>query len=310
MNPYYSLDDFCKQNFNEKLYKIAIDCNLTCPNRDGTLGTKGCIFCSSAGSGEFATSGSLVAQQIEAGKAYLKNKRTGAHFIAYFQSFTNTYGPISYLKDIYTQALCLPDIAGISIATRPDCLEEPVLTLLAELKQQFPGKFIWIELGLQTIHEKTAHYIRRGYPLSCFDAAVCKLKQLAIPVIVHVIVGLPGESKKELLETVAYLNSCQLFGIKFHLLHILKNTDLASEYEAGLVSAMTFEEYIEAIIECIGYLSPDITIHRLTGDGAKDQLIAPLWSLNKRNVLNTIHKELAARKIQQGCFLTRQQEIV
>ena len=307
MNPYYSLDDFCKQNFDEKLYKIAIDCNLTCPNRDGTLDTRGCIFCSSEGSGEYAANGNSVASQIETGKSYLKNKRTGKYFIAYFQSFTNTYGPISYLKDIYTQALCLSDIIGISIATRPDCLEEPILKLLSELKQQFPQKFIWIELGLQTIHEKTALYIRRGYPLSCFDDAVKKLNQLSIPIIVHVIIGLPGESQKQLLETVTYLNQCNIFGIKFHLLHILKNTDLAFEYEAGFVSVMTFDEYIEAILECIGHLSPNITIHRMTGDGAKDQLIAPLWSLDKRKVLNTIHKELAARNIQQGSFLTNNQ---
>jgi len=307
MKPYYSLDDFCKQNFNEKLYKIAIDCNLTCPNRDGTLDTRGCIFCSSEGSGEFAIGGNSIAKQIETGKTYLKNKRTGSRYIAYFQSFTNTYGPISYLKDIYTQALSLSDIAGISIATRPDCLEEPVLQLLDQLKHQFPQKFIWIELGLQTIHEKTALYIRRGYPLSCFDDAVRNLNQMAIPIVVHVIIGLPGESKKQLLETVTYLNQRNIFGIKFHLLHILKKTDLASEYNAGSVPVMTFEEYIETVLECIGHLSPNITIHRLTGDGAKDQLIAPLWSLDKRKVLNTIHKELVARKIQQGSFLTSNQ---
>lgn len=301
--PYFSLDTFFKQTYGEKCYKISLDGGFSCPNRDGTIGFGGCIFCSGNGSGDFAVSISefpSVSQQITEGLAKMRTKKTGNKFVAYFQAFTNTYGPIEKLRALYTEALDSPFIIGISIATRPDCLGEDVLSLLASLKKAYPDKFIWVELGLQTIHEATASYIRRGYPLSVFDEAVSHLRNLDIPFIVHIILGLPYESKDMLLETIDYLNNVRPFGVKLQLLHILKETDLALDYELGKFEALTEEAYLELLGACIARLHPDIVLHRVTGDGPKNLLIAPLWSANKRGVLNHLHHYLKAQNIYQG----------
>ncbi len=305
--PYYSLDAYCKNTFGEKYYKIALDAGLSCPNRDGTLSTGGCIFCSAGGSGDFAkrTDADSVKKQLAAGLTLFGDKKVGSRFIAYFQAYTNTYGPIAYLRDIYTAALEVAEVAGISIATRPDCLGKDVLALLAELKQSYPNKFIWIELGLQTIHEDTAEYINRGYTLPVFETAMASLQQLDIPVIVHVILGLPGETKAQMFETCTYLNRWHPFGVKLQLLHVLKSTKLGFDYETGELpdfAVLTQEEYTDILIHCLEILSPKIVIHRLTGDGPKDLLIAPTWSLNKRNVLNTLHKTMRQRSTYQGRF--------
>lgn len=301
--PYYSLDTYLKEAYGEKVYKIALDAGMTCPNRDGTLGTRGCIFCSEGGSGDFASSrGSLpsIEAQLAKGKSYFHHKNIGNRFIAYFQSFTNTYAPVSRLKVLYSEALAEPSVAGISIATRPDCINHDILALLQSLKHAFPDKFIWLELGLQTIHNATADFIRRGYPLSTFEAAVSALHKLEIPVIVHIILGLPGETKEMMLQTCSYLNCMTVNGIKLQLLHVLKNTDLAALFAQKAFDILTFEEYIDIVISCLEILSPDMIIHRVTGDGPRELLIAPLWSLNKRNVLNTLHKEMKKQNTWQG----------
>lgn len=303
--PYYSLDAYCKNTFQHKCYKIALNTHMTCPNRDGTLGTRGCIFCSAGGSGDFAVSsvGKSIQEQLAEGVSLFHEKKVGQHFIAYFQAYTNTYAPLPYLKQVYTEALSCPEVCGISIATRPDCLPHEVIKLLADLKESFPNKFIWVELGLQTIHEKTAEFIRRGYALPCFEEAFEKLSAIEIPVIVHVILGLPHETREMMLKTIDYLNALRPFGIKLQLLHILENTDLASYYREGNFSEFSKDEYLDLVISCLEHLSPDIVIHRLTGDGPKDLLIAPRWSLNKRDVLNSLHKLMRERKTKQGTMI-------
>lgn len=296
--PYYSFDFMLKERFGEKVYKVALDGGMTCPNRDGTLGDRGCIFCGEQGSGDFAGSRSQsITEQIAAQKANIRKKRKANLFIAYFQAYTNTYAPVSYLKEIFTEAISDPEIVILSIATRPDCLGDDVLALLDSLNQVKP---VWVELGLQTMHHRTAAYIRRGYPLSCFEEAVKNLRVLKIAVIVHTILGLPGESKEDILQTMQYLNTQKIQGMKLQLLHILKGTDLADAYEAGLFSVYSLDEYVALVISCLEYLSPDIVIHRLTGDGPKDLLIAPLWSSAKKTVLNTLHHELKIRNTWQG----------
>ena len=299
--PYYSLDAYCKQRFGGKVFKIALDAGLTCPNRDGTLDHRGCIFCSSGGSGDFAVKPmDSVARQLQAGQAMFGKKKTGDKFIAYFQAYTNTYGDPQYLEQIYTEALQQPHIVGISIATRPDCLPLPILNLLSDLKIRYAEKEIWVELGLQTIHEETALYIRRGYPLSVFESAVEELSRRKLPVVVHVILGLPYETPAMSLATISYLNRLPVFGIKLQLLHVLKDTDLATEYLAGKFRVLNQEEYMELLIACLKKLSPEIVVHRLTGDGPRELLIAPEWSLYKRNFFNSLHKRLRERNEYQG----------
>ena len=296
--PYHSFDYMLKERFGEKIYKVALDAGMTCPNRDGTLGSRGCIFCSAGGSGDFAGSRQdSITQQIEKQAASIRQKRGVAKFIAYFQAYTNTYAPVDYLRKIYTEAISYPDIVAISIGTRPDCLGEDILQLLDELNQKKP---VWVELGLQTIHETTARYIRRGYPLSCFEQAVSELRKRNLDVIVHTILGLPGESKNDILSTIEYLNHGDIQGIKLQLLHVLKGTDLAEDYLAGKFQVYSMEEYLELVIDCLEHLNPEIVIHRLTGDGPKDLLIAPLWSSAKRTVLNTLHRECKLRHAFQG----------
>ncbi|MGN1181136.1 MAG: TIGR01212 family radical SAM protein [Suilimivivens sp.] len=303
--PYYSLDAYLKNTYGEKLYKIALNAGFTCPNRDGKLDTRGCIFCSKGGSGDFAASLSGsddFKRSFDEGKAKLSGKHTGARFIAYFQAYTNTYGPVSYLNEIYRTALEDEETAGISIATRPDCLPGEVLLLLDTLKREYPHKFIWIELGLQTIHEKSADFIRRGYPLSCFENALTSLNDLGIPVIVHLILGLPGESEKDMLSSVTYLNGKRVWGIKLQLLHILKGTDLAGLYEhdKDICRFTDRDDYLSTLISCLEHLRPDMVIHRVTGDAPKALLLSPLWSSNKRDVLNALHRQMKEQKTMQG----------
>ena len=296
--PYYSFDSMLKERFSQKVYKVALNGGMTCPNRDGTLGSRGCIFCSASGSGDFAgNKEDPISVQIETQAQRLREKRNASSFIAYFQAYTNTYAPVSYLREIYTEAIDHPDIAALSIGTRPDCLGKEVLDLLEELNHKKP---VWVELGLQTIHEKTAAYIRRGYPLSCFAAAVKELRKRNLDVIVHTILGLPGESREDILETISYLNHMDIQGIKLQLLHVLKGTDLAEDYLAGKFRVYTMEEYIDLVIDCLEHLSPEIVVHRLTGDGPKELLLAPLWSSAKKTVLNTLHHQCKVRGAWQG----------
>lgn len=285
---YYSFNQYLRDTFGCKVYKISLNAGFTCPNRDGKIDTRGCIFCSAGGSGDFAESPSLsITQQIENGKKRVEKKIKSGKYIAYFQAFTNTYAPVNILREKFRQAINHPDIVMLSIATRPDCLGEDVLSLLNEINKIKP---VMVELGLQTIHEETAKYIRRGYPLDVYDEAVKNLKSIGINTVVHLIIGLPFESKEDILESVKYVCSSGVDGIKLQLLHILKGTDLAKDYESGLFSALNMEEYLDIIKSCVEIIPKNIVIHRLTGDGAKKDLIAPLWSTDKKRVLNEINK--------------------
>lgn len=305
--PYHSLDYELKTRFGEKVYRLTLNGGMTCPNRDGRIGYGGCIFCSGGGSGEFAADPALsIRQQIESGKKMLRSKRPVQKYIAYFQAFTNTYGPVEYLRSIFTEAISCPEIVTLSIATRPDCLPPDVIGLLAELNRIKP---VWVELGLQTIHEDTARFIRRGYPLSVYEDAVARLRATGIEVITHVILGLPGEDRERMLQTIRYLNTRDIQGIKLQLLHILKGTDLAALYEQGTCSVLTEEEYIDLILSCVELLRPDIVIHRLTGDGPKDLLIAPRWSCAKRHVLNAVHQAFRRANTWQGRLYQNSQEV-
>ncbi|WP_448920523.1 TIGR01212 family radical SAM protein [Eubacterium sp.] len=286
---YTTLNNYLKEQFGEKVYKIALNGGFTCPNRDGTIGTRGCIFCSKGGSGDFAENPDLtITEQIENGKKRLEKKIKNGKYIAYFQAFTNTYAPVERLRTIYKEAINHPDIVALSIGTRPDCLGDDVLALLDELNKIKP---IFVELGLQTINEDTAKYIRRGYTLEVYDKAVADLHKIGINVVTHIILGLPNESKEDMLNSVEY--ACKVTdGIKLQLLHILKGTDLAKDYEQGKFEVLTLEQYTEIIKECVQIIPENVVIHRLTGDGAKKDLIAPLWSADKKTVLNTINRAL------------------
>ena len=296
--PYYSLDYMLKERFGEKVYKVTLNGGMSCPNRDGRIGTGGCIFCSAGGSGDFAADPALsITRQIDSQIALLSQKRPIHRYIAYFQAYTNTYAPVEYLRKIFTEAIRHPQIAALSIGTRPDCLEEDVINFLSKLNMQKP---VWVELGLQTVHERTARYIRRGYPLSCFNDAVSRLREENIEVIVHTILGLPGESQDDIMETMEYLNGQDIQGIKLQLLHVLKGTDLAADYEKGVFRTYERDEYIELLMDCLEHLRPDLVIHRLTGDGPKDLLIAPLWASRKREVLNLLHHRMKQEQRFQG----------
>ncbi len=298
--PYHSLDFEMKKRFGEKVYRLTLNGGMTCPNRDGTLGSRGCIFCSEGGSGDFAAPASLsVTEQMEQQKNLILQKRPVHRFIAYFQAYTNTYAPVDYLEKIFTEAVRFPDVAALSIATRPDCIPDDVLALLEKLNQEVP---VWVELGLQTIHERTAAFIRRGYPLSCFCDTAARLKSRGIEVIAHTILGLPGESEQDMLETIDFLNRTGVSGIKLQMLHILKGTDLADYYRQTGFYVMDLEEYSRLIIRCVERLSPDIVVHRLTGDGPGSLLIAPQWSAHKRSVLNYIHAQFRLQQTWQGKY--------
>ncbi len=288
---YLSFNKYLKDKFGQKVYKISLDGGFTCPNRDGKTGTRGCIFCSKGGSGDFAESREMsITEQIENGKKRVEKKIKSGKYIAYFQAFTNTYAPIEILRQKYEEAINHPDIVALSIATRPDCLGDDVLRLLDEMNKIKP---VFVELGLQTIHQKSAKYIRRGYDLSVYDKAVRDLKKIGVNVVVHVILGLPNESENDMLETVKYVCESGANGIKLQLLHVIDGTDLAKDYEKGLFKTLEFDEYVNLIVKCVKIIPKDIVIHRLTGDGAKKDLIAPLWSADKKRVLNAINKALS-----------------
>ena len=295
---YYSFNDFSLKNYGEKIYKIALNLNFGCPNRDGKVSTGGCIFCAN-GSGDFASL--YQGEKIQLKKT--DKQSDDALYIGYFQAYTNTYADINTLRFYFTKALEDDLLAGISIATRPDCMGEDVLNLLKELKDSFPDKFIWVELGLQTISEKNAKWMNRGYPTPVFDKCVKDLHRKQIPVIVHVILGLPNEDEAFLIEEMKYLNALHIDGIKLQLLHILQGTKLYDCYQNNEIQALTEEDYVSKVCLCISYLDENIVIHRLTGDGERNKLVAPLWSLHKRHVLNSIAKYLKANQITQGCKL-------
>lgn len=296
--PYHSLDYELKSMFGEKVYKAALNGGFTCPNRDGKLDTRGCIFCSAGGSGDFAAPATLsITDQINTAIEGISRKTNADKFIAYFQAFTNTYGPMEKMRSLFTEAVTHPKTAILSVATRPDCLSDDVLKLLSELNQIKP---VWVELGLQTIHEETARWMRRGYELSVFDQAVKRLRDHGITVIVHVILGLKNETREMILETVRYLNKMDIQGVKLQLLHVIQGTDLANEYRSGELSVFTMEEYVDLVIDCLEHLSPEIVVHRLTGDGPSELLMAPGWSTRKREVLNLIHHEMKVRDSYQG----------
>lgn len=290
-----SLNDRLRETYGCKVYKLSLSSGCSCPNRDGTLGRRGCIFCD--GAGAFAASGSIP-EQLSAAKARVaqKMKRPGK-YIAYFQSFTNTYGPVERLEPLYRAAMAPEDVVALSIATRPDCLPPEMLHLLGRLNQEKP---VWVELGLQTIHPASADFIRRGYPLSCYDQAVRDLKAAGLTVIVHQILGLPGETAEEMEATTRYIGSSGADGIKFHLLHVLRGTDLATEWALGRVPELTLPAYLALLERCVEALPRTVVIHRLTGDGAKRDLLSPQWSGDKKRVLNAIHQSFRDHDVEQG----------
>lgn len=300
MKHYNSLNEYYKNKFGNKVYKLSINGGMTCPNRDGTIDTRGCIFCSKGGSGEFSSDFNLdIVSQLEEAKKRVESKTKDNYYIAYFQPFTNTYADIDYLRDIYYKAIEPEYIVGLSVATRPDCLNDDVLELLAEINKIKP---VSVELGLQTIHEKTAAYIRRGYPLSVYEKAVTNLHKYGIEAVTHVIIGLPYETEEMILETVRYTGKLT-DGIKLQLLHIIKGTDLETEYSNNKFEVLSLEKYTDLICKSIELLPENVIVHRITGDGDKRTLIAPEWSADKKHVLNYINKELEKRNVIQGSKL-------
>lgn len=300
------LSDRLKETYGGKVYKLSLSSGCSCPNRDGTLGSRGCIFCD--GAGAFAEAGDISAQ-LRAAKRRVAAK-AGAHprYIAYFQSFTNTYAPVEVLEPLYTAALAPEDVVALSIATRPDCLPEDIVALLRRCSARKP---VWVELGLQTIHPATAQLIRRGYPLPVFDRAVERLKAAGLTVVVHQILGLPGETPEQMVETTRYISRSGADGIKFHLLHVLRGTDLERLWQAGQCPVLSLEEYIAVLERCVRALPRQVIIHRLTGDGAKRDLLAPLWSGDKKRVMNAIHAAFLRDDVEQGsdALLTPEQEL-
>lgn len=293
-----SFNSAMKSRFGCKIYKLTLSGGMTCPTRDGTLGTRGCIFCSAKGSGDFAAKPCEdIAKQLNKAKELISRKAKDAKYIAYFQDYTNTYAPVERLQQLFTEAITPDDIIALSVATRPDCLPDETIELLAELNSTKP---VFVELGLQTIHETTAEYIRRGYKLDVFEAAIRRLKAAGIEVIVHIIIGLPYETEEMIYDTVRYLAKMKIDGIKLQLLHVLEGTDLAEEYRQGKFEVLSMDKYIDILQNCVRMLPPETVIHRLTGDGAKKDLIAPLWSADKKNVLNTINKRFREHNVIQG----------
>ena len=284
------LNDYYRETFGCKVYKLSLDAGLSCPNRDGTLGFGGCIFCSASGGGEFAEGGpEPIAVQLERAKGRVRQKNREGRYIAYFQSFTNTYAPVERLRQLYLEAIAPEEIVGLSIGTRPDCLGMDVVALLKQINAIKP---VSVELGLQTIHEETARYIRRGYPAAVYFDAVKRLKEAGIDVVTHIILGLPGETVEMAVKTTEAAVEAGTDGVKFHLLHVLKNTDLAEHYARGEFETLSLEEYGRWLKECMAVLPEETVVHRITGDGAKRDLIAPPWSADKKRVLNYLHKIL------------------
>lgn len=296
----YTLNDYIKKTYGHKIYKISLNGGMSCPNRDGTAGVGGCIFCSAGGSGDFAVPagmGMSVTEQIEAGRGQIEKKYKGNSYIAYFQAYSNTYGSVEYLRSIFSEAIAHPQVEILSVATRPDCIDRERAELLGELNRIKP---VWVELGLQTADEKSALYINRGYDNSVFERAAELLAEQGIAVIVHMIIGLPHEQLSDMINTVEYINSFPVQGIKFQLLHILRGTKLAEIYAEEQFHIYSPEEYTDTLFELIEHLRSDIVIHRMTGDGPKQLLIEPVWTGSKRYVLNMINRELVRRNIIQG----------
>ena len=288
------LSDHYRQTFGCKVYKLSLDGGFTCPNRDGTLGTRGCIFCSEKGSGEFAEgSCGSISRQLERAKERVRGKNREGKYIAYFQSFTNTYAPVAVLEQRYREAIAPEDIVGLAVATRPDCLPEEVVALLARINRIKP---VSVELGLQTVHEDTARYLRRGYPTAVYLDAVKRLKAAGLEVVTHIILGLPGETEEMMMETTRQAVAAGTDGVKFHLLHVLRGTDLEQEYLRGRVEPLSLERYGQILKACISCLPEHIIVHRITGDGAKRDLIAPAWSADIKRVLNYLYKVLDIQK--------------
>ena len=284
---YYKYSDYLKNKYGEKVYKLPVNLPVTCPNR---LDGDGCAFCAGAGTGFEAMAATVsVTEQLTRTRQMITRKYHANKYIAYFQAFTNTYAPVEILRAKYSEAINHPDIVALSIATRPDCLGDDVIELLDEMNKIKP---VFVELGLQTIHSDSAKYIRRGYSLEVYNEAVKKLKNIGVNIVVHIILGLPNESEEDMLESVKYVCQSQIDGIKLQLLHIIAGTDLAKDYEKGLFKTLEFDEYVELIAKCVAIIPKNIVIHRLTGDGAKKDLIAPLWSADKKRVLNAINKAL------------------
>ena len=282
------LSDHYKETFGCKVYKLSLDGGFSCPNRDGTVGTGGCVFCT--GSGEFAEGGpDPIALQLQRAKARVAAKNKGGKYVAYFQAFTNTYGPPERLRGLYFDAIAPEDVVGLSIGTRPDCLGPEIMALLEEVNRVKP---LSVELGLQTIHEETAKKIRRGYPAEVYFDAVRRLKAAGIEVVTHIILGLPGETEDMMVQTTRAAAAAGTDGIKFHLLHVLRGTDLAKDYAAGAFSCMSLEKYGAVLKRCVSVLPENVVIHRITGDGAKKDLVAPLWSADKKRVLNYLRRVL------------------
>ena len=295
---YHKLSDDLFKQFGCKVYKLAISGGMTCPVRDGKIHSKGCIFCSQDGSGSFCEkSTDDIDKEIENAKLRVKNKIKNGKYIAYFQDFTNTYAPVDYLEKIFTKAITHPDIVALSIATRPDCLPNDVLKLLEKLSKIKP---VWVELGLQTIHEQTAEWIGRGYPTSVYDKALCDLHAIGIKVITHLIIGLPHETEDMIYQSVEHVSNLGTDGVKFHLLHVLKHTKLHKLYLEGGISTLSFAAYARILAGCINRLQSDIVIHRITGDGDKKTLVAPMWSADKKHVLNSLNRYFRRENVCQG----------
>ena len=296
--PYQSLNYYLKQTYGAKVYKAAVNGGFTCPNRDGSKGIGGCIFCSGEGAGECA--GSIedpIATQMQLEIQRLIQGHHAEKFIAYFQAFTNTYAPVDELRCKYSEALQDPRVVALAVGTRPDCLDEPVIELLQEIART---KEVWVELGLQTIHEATARHINRCYDLACFEDAMARLKKAGIKTVVHLILGLPGETKAMMLESVRFVADSGAWGIKFHLMHVLRDTVLADQYTRHQFSVLTEDEYLDIVVSAIRRLPPSMVIHRLTAEAPKDILVAPQWCIYKRQVLNHLHKKLKAEQAYQG----------
>ena len=289
MPSYTTLNDYYRRLFGCKVYKLSIDAGFSCPNRDGTIGYGGCIFCSAAGSGDFAAGGCSIRAQLEDAKKRVEAKNKGGKYIAYFQSFTNTHGPVEKLRQLYEEAIGPEEVLGLAIGTRPDCLGDEVVELLKVIHRR---KYVSVELGLQTVHKPSIDYIRRGYENEVYFDAVRRLKAAGIEVVTHIILGLPGETPEMAAETTRQAVAAGTDGVKFHLLHVLRGTDLATDYAAGKFSCLELEEYAHWLRLCLGEVPPSVVVHRITGDGAKKDLIAPLWSGDKKRVLNYLNQNL------------------
>lgn len=295
---FYSLNDFFKENFNEKIFKVSLDGGFTCPNRDGKVGYGGCIFCSATGSGEFTgTREKTITEQIDEQLEFLKDKIGDKKVMAYFQNFTNTYADVEYLRKIYYEALNHPKVFGLCIGTRPDCIDENIIKLLKEINNFY---FLWVELGLQTSNDRVAKEINRGYDFSVYEKASKELVENGIKVVTHMIVGLPNEKIESIMKTAKDIVDSKVWGIKIHSLHILKNTLLAKKYLENPFKIYSLEEYVKIVVDILEMLPPKMVVHRVTGDGEKSEVIEPLWSLNKRKVLNEIEKELKRREVKKS----------